>query len=143
MAAPHESIVLDYARDTVDSPDACLDTQAAARRYLADLRNPMESKSSDRATPGGLSFIEPILTKTKSIIYRATCLRKAQAMPSSEKQEADTKKQGELSPKNNAVSFKVMEDNLSSWRMQQDFETLPEAKAYIAGIFGAATAGGG
>ena len=32
----------------------------------------MESKSSDRATPGGLSFIEPILTKTKSIIYRAT-----------------------------------------------------------------------
>lgn len=41
MAAPHESIVLDYARDTVDSPDACLDTQAAARRYLADLRNPM------------------------------------------------------------------------------------------------------
>ena len=103
----------------------------------------MESKSSDRATPGGLSFIEPILTKTKSIIYRATCLRKAQAMPSSEKQEADTKKQGELSPKNNAVSFKVMEDNLSSWRMQQDFETLTEAKAYIAGIFVAATAGGG
>lgn len=41
MAAPHESIVLDYARDTVNSPDACLDTQAAARRYLADLRNPM------------------------------------------------------------------------------------------------------
>lgn len=41
MAAPHESIVLDYARDTVDSPDACLDTQAAARRYLADLRNPI------------------------------------------------------------------------------------------------------
>ena len=36
-----------------------------------------------------------------------------------------------------------MEDNLSSWRMQQDFETLSEAKAYIAGIFGAATAGGG
>lgn len=103
----------------------------------------MESKSSDRVTPGGLSFIEPILTKTKSIIYRATCLRKAQAMPSSEKQEADTKKQGELSPKNNAVSFKVMEDNLSSWRMQQDFETLTEAKAYIAGIFVAATAGGG
>lgn len=103
----------------------------------------MESKSSDRATPGGLSFIEPILTKTKSIIYRATCLRKAQAMSSSEKQEADTKKQGELSPKNNAVSFKVMEDNLSSWRMQQDFETLTEAKAYIAGIFVAATAGGG
>ena len=40
MAAPHESIVLDYARDTVNSPDACLDTQAAARRYLAD-RDPV------------------------------------------------------------------------------------------------------
>lgn len=102
-----------------------------------------ESKGSDRAKPGGLSFIEPVLLKTKAIIYRATCLFKAQAMASSEKQEADTKKQGELSPKNNAVSFKVMEDNSGSWRLRQDFESLAAAKAFIAATFGNSAAVGG
>lgn len=102
-----------------------------------------ESKGSDRAKPGGLSFIEPILLKDKTIVYRATCLFKTQAMPSSEKQEADTKKQGELSPKNNAVSFKVMEDNSGSWRLRQDFESVAAAKSFISAIFSAATAGGG
>lgn len=98
-----------------------------------------ESKSTDRSKPGGISFIEPILKKDKTIIYRATCLRKCSAMASSEKQEADTKKPGELNPKMNAVSFKVMEDNLQSWRMRDDFETKDAAHAYIKGIFGAAT----
>lgn len=98
-----------------------------------------ESKGSDRAKPGGVSFIEPILLKDKSIIYRATCLRKCTAMPSSEKQEADTKKPGELNPKMNAVSFKVSEDNKQSWRMRNDFKTRDEADAYIKKIFAAAT----
>ena len=100
-----------------------------------------ESKGSDRSKPGGISFIEPILKKDKTQIYRATCLRKASAMPQSEKQEADTKKPGELNPKMNAVSFKVMEDNLQSWRMRQDFKTKTEAEAYIKKIFGAAAEG--
>lgn len=98
-----------------------------------------ESKGSDRAKPGGVSFIEPILLKDKTIIYRATCLRKCTAMPSSEKQEADTKKPGELNPKMNAVSFKVSEDNKQSWRMRHDFRTRDEADAYIKKIYGAAT----
>lgn len=98
-----------------------------------------ESKSSDRAKPGGISFIEPILKKDKTIVYRATCLRKVTAMPSSEKQEADTKKAGELNPKMNAVSFKVMEDNLQSWRVRNDFETVEAAETFIKTTFGAAT----
>lgn len=98
-----------------------------------------ESKSSDRSKNGGLSFIEPILLKDKSIVYRATCLRKVSAMASSEKQEADTRKPGELSPKMNAVSFKVMEDNLQSWRVRNDFETVSAAEAFIKKTFGAAT----
>lgn len=101
------------------------------------------SQGSDRAKPGGLSFIEPVLLKTKQIIYRATCLYKAQAMASSEKQEADTKKQGELSPKNNAVSFKVMEDNSGAWRLRQDFDTLAKAKSFVSETFGASAAVGG
>lgn len=93
------------------------------------------SNGSDRAKPGGLSFIEPILCKDKTIIYRATCLYKAQAMPSSEKQEADTKKPGELNPKMNAVSFKVMEDNTGAWRVRQDFGDLSAAQTFIASVF--------
>ena len=101
--------------------------------------NGEESKGTDRSMPGGISFIEPILRKDKTIIYRATCLRKCSAMPQSEKQEADTKKPGELNPKMNAVSFKVMEDNLQSWRMRNDFETVAAAQAFIKTVFGAAT----
>lgn len=98
-----------------------------------------ESKSSDRSKPGGLSFIEPVLKKDKSIIYRATCLFKVSAMASSEKQEADTKKAGELNPKMNAVSFKVMEDNKKSWRLRNDFETYDKAAEFINATFSAAT----
>lgn len=98
-----------------------------------------DSKSSDRAISGGLSFIEPILRKDKTLIYRATCLRKATAIASSEKQEADTRKSGELNPKMNAVSFKVVEDNLHSWRVRNDFETEAAAEAFIKKTFGAAT----
>lgn len=98
-----------------------------------------ESKSSDRSALGGISFIEPILKKDKTIVYRATCLRKVTAILSSEKQEADTKKAGELNPKMNAVSFKVMEDNLQSWRVRNDFETVEAAQSFIKTTFGAAT----
>lgn len=98
-----------------------------------------ESHGADRSKPGGISFIEPILRKDKTIIYRATCLRKCSAMPQSEKQEADTKKPGELSPKMNAVSFKVVEDNTQSWRVRNDFETVAAAQDFIKTTFGAAT----
>lgn len=97
------------------------------------------SSSEDVSPNGGYSFIEPILTKEKATIYRATCLMKVSAMASSEKQEADTKKPGELSPKMNVVSYKIMEDNLRVWRQRQDFETLAAAEAFIKTTFGAAT----
>ena len=100
-----------------------------------------ESKSSDSAALGGVSFIEPILRKDKTTVYRATCLRKLCAIASSEKQEADTRKPGEFSPKMNAVSFKIMEDNTRSWRVRNDFATEDEAVAFIQKTFGAAAAG--
>lgn len=98
------------------------------------------SSSEDVSPNGGYSFIEPFLTKEKKTFYRATCLMKVSAMASSEKQEADTKKPGELSPKMNVVSYKIMEDNLRVWRQRQDFETLDSAKQFINTVFGAATA---
>lgn len=97
------------------------------------------SSSEDVSPNGGYSFIEPFLTKEKKTFYRATCLMKVSAMASSEKQEADTKKPGELSPKNNVVSYKILEDNMRVWRQRQDFETLTEATQFINTVFGAAT----
>ena len=100
-----------------------------------------EVSSSDDVSPnGGYAFIEPILKKDKSIIFRATCLHKVCAMPSSERQEADTKKSGELSPKNNAVSYKVMEDATGAWRTRKDFPQITEAESFIESTFAAAEA---
>ena len=100
-----------------------------------------EVSSSDDVSPnGGYAFIEPILKKDKSIIFRATCLHKVCAMPSSERQEADTKKAGELAPKNNAVSYKVMEDATGAWRTRKDLTTITEAETFITSTFTAAAA---
>ena len=102
--------------------------------------NGIEISSSEDVSPnGGYSFIEPFLTKEKKTIYRATCLMKVSAMASSEKQEADTKKPGELSPKMNVVSYKILEDNKRVWRQREDFETLEAAEQFIRTTFGAAT----
>lgn len=98
-----------------------------------------EVSSSDDTSPnGGYAFIEPIMKKDKSVVYRATCLHKVSAMASSEKQEADTKKSGELSLKNNAVSYKVMEDNTGAWRTRKDLDSMAAAEAFITTTFAAA-----
>ena len=96
------------------------------------------SSSEDVSPNGGYSFIEPMLTKEKKTIYRATCLMKISAMASSERQEADTKKPGELAPKMNVVSYKIMEDSKGVWRKRQDFETKEAATQFINTTFGAA-----
>ena len=100
-----------------------------------------EISTSDDVSPnGGYAFIEPIMLKDKSVVYRATCLSKVSAMASSEKQEADTKKSGELSFKNNVVSYKVMEDNTGTWRRRKEFPTQAEAERYIEALFAATAA---
>lgn len=115
-----------------------LEVNATLYGHTFSEENGEESNGSDRSKPGGISFIEPVLLKTKQTIYRATCLRKVAAMAGSEKQEADTKKSTELSPKMNSVAFKIMEDNLQSWRVRKDFATKAEAEAFINKVFGAA-----
>lgn len=95
-----------------------------------------ETSSSDDVSPnGGYAFIEPIMLKDKSIVYRSSCFRKVSAMAGSEKQEADTKKPGELSPKMNAVSLKVMEDNTGEWRNRKDHDSLAAAEKYITDFY--------
>lgn len=98
------------------------------------------SSSDDHAPSGGYAFIEPILLKDKSVVYRTTCLHKVTAMASSEKQEADTRKSGELVFKNNVVSYKVTEDNTGAWRTRKEFDTQAAAEAFIESTYGAVAA---
>lgn len=130
-----------FTSGQLDSETTMSDLQVNATLFGHSFseENGEESKSSDSAALGGISFIEPILLRDKSKVYRATCLRKASAIASSEKQEADTRKPSELNPKNNPVSFKVMEDNLGSWRVRKDFESYDAAYAFVKKTFGAAT----
>lgn len=95
-----------------------------------------EISSADDAPPsGGYAFVQAILKKDRTVVYRATCLHKVTAIASSEKQEADTRKPGELSPKNHAVSYRIKEDNTGAWRTRKDFATLEQAHTFIEGVY--------
>lgn len=58
MPAPHEKIVMGYAETTAISPRACLDVQAACKRFLADLQDSRWDFRTDMAE----SIIEIIET---------------------------------------------------------------------------------
>jgi len=58
VPAPHEKIVMGYAETTAISPRACLDVQAACKRFLADLQDPRWDFRTDMAE----SIIEIIET---------------------------------------------------------------------------------
>lgn len=96
------------------------------------------SSGDDQSPNGGYSFIEPILKSDKTISYRASVFPKVSATASGEKQEADTKPSGDLNPKMNAVTFKVMEDNAGTWRQRKDFPSEELATAWIKTFFGVA-----
>lgn len=96
------------------------------------------SSGNDQSPNGGYSFIEPILKSDKTIVYRASVFPKVSATASGEKQEADTKPSGDLNPKMNAVTFKVMEDNAGTWRQRKDFASEELATAWIKTFFGVA-----
>lgn len=97
------------------------------------------ANGEDSAPNGGYAFIEPILKKDKSMVYRATFFYKTTAMLSAEKQEADTRK-SDFNPKMNAVSLRAMKDNADGWRVRQEFATLSEAEAFIESVAGGTAA---
>ena len=97
------------------------------------------SNSADTPKPGGYAFTQTLMTKDRGRFYRATCFFKTTAIAGSEKQEADTRKRGEFSPKNQVFSLKVTEANNGDWRLRQDFQSLAEAEAFIMSTFKPAT----
>lgn len=93
------------------------------------------SNADDLPASGGYAFTQTLMTKERGKIHRATCFFKTTAIASSEKQEADTRKKGEFSSKNQVFSLKVTEANNGDWRLRQDFATLAEAEAFIMSTF--------
>lgn len=93
------------------------------------------SSAEDHAPNGGYAYIQHILMKDKSKIYRATCLHKVNAMTGSETQNADTRQPGTPNFAKNAVSYRVLPDNTGAWRTRQDFDTQAAAVAFIEAFF--------
>lgn len=139
---PGDDIVQVYDEKFVsaqaDVETDCSDLELNAAVYGHAYATGVESSGANDTAPYGFyAFIEPILLKNKTIIYRATYLYKVCAMQASEKVEADTKQPGSLDPKVNAVSFKVMCDNTGVWRDREEFDSEAAADAWIRGLAGA------
>lgn len=98
------------------------------------------SRSRDVSPNGGYAFVQSMMDKNKNTFFRATCLHKVCAMPSSERQEGNTKKSGEITMNPRSVSFKVMEDATGVWRTRQDFPQISEAVTFIESLYTAAAA---
>lgn len=98
------------------------------------------STGADEAALGAYTFVEPIIKKDKTRVYRATILFKTKPISGSEKQEADTRKPSEFNPKNNAVSFKATKDNSGSWRQRKELDTLTAAVNWIETVLKPASA---
>ena len=118
------------------------DLEVNAKLFGHDYAEGVETSNADDAAPnGGYAFIQRLHDKKRdTIVYRPTFLRKTAAVQSSEKQEADTRKEG-LDPKMNAVTLKVMKDNTGDWRVRKDCDTLAAAEAYIDELAALSTSG--
>lgn len=129
-----------FVSGQVDVETTLSDLEINAKMYGHSYKAGRETaKGEDSAPNGAYAFIEPILKKDKTIVYRATFFYKTTAMLSAEKQEADTRK-SDFNPKMNAVSLRIMKDNADAWRERQEFATLSAAEAFIDSLAGSAAA---
>ena len=79
-----------------------------------------DSGKDDHAPYGGYGYLEPILLKDKSVVFRATFLRRVCAIASSEKSDTATRADS-ITVQNNAVSFACSADATGSWRARKEF----------------------
>lgn len=133
-----ENLVHDekFVRGALDAETARDDLELNAALYGHAYDAGAETSNKDDSSPFvGYGYIEPILLKTKQVIYRATMLYKLSANASSEKNEADTKK-ADLDAKMNAIAYTIYADNTGDWRKRLEFSTEAEAEAWILTQFG-------
>lgn len=120
-----------YVSHQVDAETSLSDLELNAAIFGHKYADGKEtSGSDDTAGLGAYGFIEPLIKKDKSKIFRATFFYKMCGMASSEKQEAETKTNA-INPKNFAVSLFGFADNTGAWRERQDFNTEADAEAFL------------
>ena len=106
----------------VDVETTCSDLELNASVYghTYDASTGEDSGKDDHAPYGGYGYIEPVLLKDKSVVFRATFLRRVCAIASSEKSDAATRADS-ITVQNNVVSFACSADATGSWRVRKEF----------------------
>ena len=115
----------------------CDDLEINAVIFGHSYADGVEASSGDDTAPdGGYDFVEPILMKDKSIVYRATALLKLTAQQATEQQNAATRPVGSIEPKTKSITYTVQECATREWRLRQEFEDEATAIAWLDAIFG-------
>ena len=94
-----------------------------------------ESNADDVSGLGGYAYIQHLIKKDKTHVYRGAFFYKCSVMPSAEKMN-DATKSDSIDPKMNPVSFKALPDNTGAWRARKEFATEAAAVAWIESKFG-------
>lgn len=127
-----------FVSGTLDAETTLDSLELNAAVYGHRYEDGVETSSAEDASPyGGYGYIEPFRKKDKSIVYRATFLRKVCANAANEKSESDTKK-ASLDPKMAAVNYSVFADNTGVWRDRMEFPSEAQAEAWLDTQFGSA-----
>lgn len=127
-----------FSSGTLAAETDCDDLELNAIVFGHRFESGVEISGGDDVAPdGGYAFIEPILRKDKSVIFRATFLLKVTAQQSTENQNAATRQPGTIEAKTKTVSYMVMEDNAGDWRLRQEFSTEQAAADWIMATGGA------
>lgn len=129
-----------FVSGQIDAETTFDDLEVNAYLFGHEYSEGVESAGKDDRSPyGGYGTIRHLLTKSGEHVYRAIFYYRTKPMAGSEKDEADTQKEG-FDPKMSVFSLKLGVDNLNKWRDRADFDTLAAAEAWIASKFGSGTA---
>ena len=121
--------VEEFVNAQVDAETACDDLTVNGMIFGHTVTSDEEEAAFDDAPPvGGYAFIQHLIKKDKSHVYRGVFFYKVSAMPSSEKITAGTKT-ASLDPKMAPVSFKIVPDATGGWRARKDFTTQADAES--------------
>ena len=133
--------VENFVSGTLVAETTLSDLQLNASVYGHGYDGGVSTSGAEDASPNGAyAFIEPMLQKDKTTVYRATFLPKVSANAANEAQSAATRQGTSINPTYNSVTYTVYACNTGAWRLQQDFPTEAAAETWLMGLFGATAA---
>ena len=128
--------VEEFVSAQLDVETAVDDLDVSAALYGHTVTSDEEEANADDVSGlGGYAYIQHLIKKDKTHVYRGAFFYKCSVMPSAEKMN-DATKNGSIDPKMSPVSFKVLPDNTGAWRARKEFTTEASAVAWIESKFG-------